>query len=155
MTITLSSKTGDTSTLVALIGQLGCADRVELVLDVNDDVIAHHLATARFTVSASEYEGFGLGVVELMSYGLVPLLSSAPPSFNDFVRDSQSGQLFDYQFQDFERAYERLIGQWNPSAANAAVLYAEQFSWVSVAHDIFSVYERVLASASSRKGRAA
>lgn len=149
------SKTGDTSTLVALIEQLGCADRVELVLDVGDDVIAHHLATARFTVSASEYEGFGLGVVELMSYGLVPLLCSAPPSFNDFVRDSQSGQLFDYQFQDFERAYERLIGQWNPSAANAAVLYAEQFSWISVAQDIFSVYERVLASASSRKGRAA
>jgi alpha-1,3-mannosyltransferase len=150
------SKTGDTATLAALIQRLGCADRVQLILDVSDEVIARHLSTARFTVSASEYEGFGLGVVELMSYGLVPLLSSAPPSFNDFVRDSRSGQLFDYRFEDFERAYEALIAQWRPAAAQGALRYAEQFSWVSVAQDIQAVYEQVLArTARLGKGRAA
>lgn len=150
------SKTGDIESLVALIERLGCADRVQLVLDVSDDIIARHLCTARFTVSASEYEGFGLGVVELMSYGLVPLLSSAPPSFTDFVRDSRSGQLFDYRFEDFERAYEALITQWSPEAAQGARHYAEQFSWVSVAKDIQTVYEHVLANtARVSKGRAA
>lgn len=150
------SKTGDVESLVALIDMLGCADRVQLVLDVSDDTIARHLCTARFTVSASEYEGFGLGVVELMSYGLVPLLSSAPPSFTDFVRDSGSGQLFDYRFEDFERAYEALISQWSPIAAQGARHYAAQFSWVSVAKDIQAVYERVQTNnARASRGRAA
>jgi len=138
------SKTGDSAQMVNLIKELGCEDRVKLIMDISDEEILNHIQSSRFTVSASEYEGFGLGVIELMSYGLVPFLSSQPASFNDFVSDSQSGELFDYSNGSFHTHYERLISRWAPAAAERAFEYANQFSWKTVAEEIFDVYTNAI-----------
>jgi alpha-1,3-mannosyltransferase len=134
-------KTGDTAALEALIQQLGCADRVQLIVDVEDSVILGHLASARFTVSASEYEGFGLSVIELMSYGLVPFLSDETPSFAEFIQVSGVGELFHRDFDDFSKQYERLVSRWTPASAQHAQAYTEQFAWTAVSEEIFHVYE--------------
>lgn len=144
------SKTGDIAPLTALIERLGCASRVELILNIDDAQIVRHLCSSRFTVSASDYEGFGLGVIELMSYGLTPLLSWAPPSFCDFIGGSGCGEGFDYSFESFHQAYTELVEQWSPEAAQRARAYADRFSWVAVARDIFKVYQSVLSQGSSR-----
>lgn len=149
------SKTGDVAQLRALIEKLDCAQRVQLVLDVDDTEIVHHLCAARFTVSASDYEGFGLGVVELMSYGLTPLLSREPASFNDFVNHSQSGELFEHSFESFNRAYNKLLNGWSPAAAKRTLAYAEQFSWVAVAKEIFKVYQNVMGTTALARQEAA
>jgi len=140
------SKTGDAEALSALISRLGCGDRVTLVLDQTDEQIRQHLTTARYTVSASEYEGFGLGVVEMMSYGLLPFLADQPPSFIDFVRGAGCGRLFAHDVQAFEQAYLLLTHGWSETAAVRAQTYAEQFSWPAVAKDIMAVYQGTLES---------
>jgi len=134
-------KTGDTAALESLIAQLDCADRVQLIVDVEDSVILAHLQAARFTVSASEYEGFGLSVIELMSYGLVPFLSDETPSFAEFTQVSGVGELFTRTFEDFSAQYERLISRWTPASAQHAQAYTEQFAWTAVSEEIFHVYE--------------
>lgn len=147
------SKTGDVAQMRALVEKLGCADRVQLLIDIDDTEIVRQLSAARFNVSASDYEGFGLGVVELMSYGLTPMLSSEPASFHDFVKDSRSGELFEYSFASFNRAYDSLVTGWSPQAAQRVLDYAEQFSWVAVAREISAVYESVLGvRAEAREG---
>lgn len=138
------SKTGDVSALVSLVQRLGCDDKVKLIFDITDDEIADHIVNSKFTVSASEYEGFGLGVVELMSYGLVPFLAEEPLSFKDFVNDSGAGQIFDISPSSFKSKYETLIAEWSPAAAVNAASYAKQFSWTTVAEEIFNVYESTL-----------
>jgi alpha-1,3-mannosyltransferase len=137
-------KTGDTAALEGLIQKLDCADRVALIVDVDDSVILQHLLAARFTVSASEYEGFGLSVIELMSYGLVPFLSDETPSFSEFIQVSGEGELFERSFEDFNTQYERLISRWSPASAQHAQTYTEQFAWNSVSKEIFHVYESAL-----------
>lgn len=140
------SKTGDAEALAALIEQLGCGERVQLVLDQSDEQIRQHLTTARYTVSASEYEGFGLGVVEMMSYGLLPFLADQPPSFIDFVQGAGCGRLFAHDLQSFEQAYLLLTHGWSETAALKAQAYAEQFSWPAVAKEIMAVYQNTLAA---------
>jgi alpha-1,3-mannosyltransferase len=138
------SKTGDLDELAAMINKLGCQDWVELIVDVDDSVIRQHLVEAKFTVSASEYEGFGLSIIELMSYGLVPFLSNETPSFVDFVEESKSGELFEHSFASFSAQYENLISQWSPESAQRALTYTEQFAWKAVSEEIFNVYESAL-----------
>ncbi|WP_268799390.1 glycosyltransferase family 4 protein [Pseudomonas huanghezhanensis] len=138
------SKTGDAAELISLVKRLGCEEKVKLIFDVEDDEIASHIVNSKFTVSASEYEGFGLGVVELMSYGLVPFLSEEPLSFKDFVDDSGVGRIFNITSSNFKAEYDLLVGDWSPAAAVGAASYANQFSWITVAEEIFNVYETTL-----------
>lgn len=136
------SKTGNTQAIRKMIQRLDCADRVELILDINDEAIFHHLSSATYTVSASEYEGFGLSIIELMSYGLIPFLSASPQSFREFVSESQCGTLFEYNKEKFKEQYYELIRNWSPELSSRARTYAEKFSWHSVAKDIDSIYQR-------------
>jgi alpha-1,3-mannosyltransferase len=133
--------TGDTAALQNLITRLKAEDKVELLLDLPDLKIVEHISTAKFVVSASDYEGFGLSVIELMSYGLVPFLSNKPESFVDFIEQSQTGLLFDYDMSAFEGKYNKLLHHWNESEAEKSQVFSQQFSWSKVAQQINTGYE--------------
>ena len=134
------SKTGDIKIIKQCIKKFN-ADNVELILDQSDDVILAHIKTARFTVSASEYEGFGLSVIELMSYGLVPLLSSNPPSFKRFIAESKCGAIFDAHAPSFTKALEFLCTSWSLDMGNQAIDYSRTFSWDIVSEKYLDVYQ--------------
>jgi alpha-1,3-mannosyltransferase len=133
--------TGDTVALQGLITRLNAEDKIELLLDLPDNQIVEHVSAAKFVVSASEYEGFGLSVIELMSYGLVPFLSNKPESFVDFIEQSKTGLLFDYDKNGFQDKYNQLLKNWNESEAGNAQAFSQQFSWSKVAQQINAGYE--------------
>ncbi len=134
------STTGDAKLLDDLIHRLEASDRVELLVDLNDEEILEHLSSSKFVVSASEYEGFGLSVIELMSYGLIPFLSDAPASFVDFIQNSNCGLTFNYDQRLFEFRYEQLVQEWSVEQSNKAINFTKQFSWERVAKDITCEY---------------
>ncbi len=134
------SATGDALALKNLITQLGAEDKVELLLDLPDSEILAHISAAKFVVSASEYEGFGLSVIELMSYGLIPFLSNKPDSFVDFIEQSFCGVLFDYNLENFQDKYNQLLEKANETEANKALEFSQQFSWTKVAKQINDGY---------------
>ena len=133
--------TGDVDSLKNLINQLNAKDKIELLLDLPDEQILEHISAAKFVVSASEYEGFGLSVIELMSYGLVPFLSNKPESFVDFIEQSNTGALFDYDMNTFQDKYHQLLKNWNESEAEKACVFSQQFSWSKVAQQINAGYK--------------
>lgn len=132
--------TGDADQLERLVIQLNAQDRIELLFNISDEEILNYIAASRFVVSASEYEGFGLSVIELMSYGLVPILSREPDSFKDFIEQSGVGSLFSYEQQAFEKSYLKLIKEWTEEEKIKAKKFAERFSWKSVARSIVNGY---------------
>lgn len=136
-----SRATGDVEALENLILQLGVGDKIELHLDKSDSEILEQLSSAKFVVSASEYEGFGLSVIELMSYGLIPFLSNKPDSFVDFIEGSQCGMLFDYNLEDFQDKYNQLLQNWSESEVLKAQAFSQQFSWSKVAKQIDAGYQ--------------
>lgn len=135
------SKTGDVDAIRKKIIELDCADRIQLLTDISDREILHHVASARFTISASAYEGFGLSIVELMAYGLVPLLSAEPPSFKRFVEESGVGGQFTLNKDSLEQAIHHLTSQWSESQGQSAQNYAVQFAWSAVAEKYLNVYQ--------------
>src|SRR5690606_37536459 len=52
--------------------------QIDIMTDLDDAAIADALGDCSFFVSASEYEGFGLALVEALSAGLLPLASRIP-----------------------------------------------------------------------------
>lgn len=132
--------TGDAQQLENLVASLQAEEKVELLFNIPDKEIREHIQASRFVVSASEYEGFGLSVIELMSYGLVPFLSSKPDSFKSFVAQSGVGALFSYEQQEFEAGYLSLVRSWSADEVEKAKQFAETFSWKSVARSIVDGY---------------
>lgn len=137
-----SRATGDVTELEILIDQLDCADRVRLVLDAPDETIQTILSRSMSVVSASEYEGFGLSVVELMSYGLVPFLSHHPASFVDFITQSNCGMLFGDA--DFCQQYDQLMQLNWPVHSHRAHEYSHLFSWSSLAASVLQDYKQLM-----------
>lgn len=135
------SKTGDTPALQALIAELNCSASVQLLLDLSVEEIAAHITSSKFTVSASEYEGFGLSTVELMSYGLVPFLAEEPLTFNNFVEESGAGKIFSVVNDNFATQYKTLIDEWSAAQAHSVAEYAKTFSWQATASEMTNVYK--------------
>ncbi|MCX4189101.1 glycosyltransferase family 4 protein [Methylophaga sp. OBS3] len=132
--------TGDAKQLEELVISLHAQDRVELLFNIDDEAIREHIESSRYVISASEYEGFGLSVIELMSYGLVPFLSSQPDSFKGFISQSGVGELFTYEHTDFEASYLSLVKSWSVDEVEKSKQFAERFSWKSVARSIVDGY---------------
>ncbi|WP_297813178.1 glycosyltransferase family 4 protein [uncultured Methylophaga sp.] len=132
--------TGDAAQLENLVESLQAQDRVQLLFNIDDEQIRQHLEASRFVVSASEYEGFGLSVIELMSYGLVPFLSKKPDSFKSFIAESGVGGLFSYEHSEFEAGYQALVSAWSDQQGEKAKQFAETFSWRAVARSIVDGY---------------
>jgi len=68
--------------LEALVTQLGCAGAVHVSGHVSDAGLAARYAAADVFVLLSEYEGFGLPVLEAMARG-VPVVTSRRPALNE------------------------------------------------------------------------
>ena len=133
------SNTGDTKALNSLISELKI-ENVKLITDIPDEEILEHIQHAKFVISASEYEGFGLSIIELMAYGLVPLLSSEPPSFNRFIKESGCGSSFNLQQDQFTSVIENIVTSWTQQQSELAQVYCKQFSWDGVQEKYANVY---------------
>ncbi|MBS0235298.1 MAG: WecB/TagA/CpsF family glycosyltransferase [Proteobacteria bacterium] len=124
-----------------------CDGSIKLLINQSDAEIAAELANCSFFASASEYEGFGLTVVEALSAGLVPIVSSIP-TFKTILERAGIGLLTDFgepetaaaSICDFMKACADRHAEWRASAVAAA----ETYDWTRVEQTYRSEYERVL-----------
>ncbi|MFQ6099704.1 MAG: glycosyltransferase family 4 protein [Anaerolineae bacterium] len=133
--------------LEALAGQLGVQSMVQFLGSVPGSVLRENLARANLFVSASEYESFGLSVVEAMATGTVPVVNRLPP-FEQFIEPGQNGW-----FCDFSRPGEAArvlvkalccpMGRLELMGRRARAV-AEQYDWAHIVEEWESLYYRVL-----------
>jgi alpha-1,3-mannosyltransferase len=122
---------------------------VDVLTDLSNAAIAESLKDCSFFVSASEYEGFGLALVEALSAGLVPIVNRIP-SFERIVAAAGVGRVVD--FGDPNQAADEMASTINDAAEryselrDTATRAVEAYGWSKVERQFRSEYESILGS---------
>jgi alpha-1,3-mannosyltransferase len=113
-----------------------------------DDVsLRKIISECSFFVSASEYEGFGLSLVEAMSAGLIPIVNRIP-SFEQIVGSAGIGCVTDFSCperaaSEIAEYFDRTEGDHQRMRATA-MESSKPYSWKQVATQFQECYEQVL-----------
>lgn len=104
----------------------------------------HYCSKARFFVSAAEYEGFGLALLEAMASGMVPIVNDIE-AFRDLVKDGEEGFLIDYSDpKGAAEAILEIVGKDPVGIAERARRRAEGYRWERVIKRFEELYRVVL-----------
>jgi alpha-1,3-mannosyltransferase len=128
-------------------------EHVRIAGPLSDDELLKQLATHTVFVTASEYEGFGLSVIEAMAAGLIVICRDMSP-LNSFVVHGQNGALIAFDGSAADLASIHSLCSASP--ADLSVMQkcsrktAAPYSWDSVVKRYIAVYEDLL----HRTGRA-
>lgn len=148
-TLTIAGRSWDVSadSLRQLADRLGVGRSVRVIESPPDAVVRKTMGSASAFISASEYEGFGLVLVEAMSAGLWPVVSPIPP-FTHLAGKTGIGTVAD--FADPDSAARKFLGDWASVSPNyarmrrAAMDAAAAFNWRAVSERYESFYASVL-----------
>lgn len=136
--------------LSEMVGVHNVGDRVSVHVRPENDQISDIMGRCSIFASASEFEGFGLAVVEAMSAGLVPVLQSNS-TFVDLA--TRHGEIALCDFADplaaarqIEATYAKLRhASGQPQLRDAMIRAAEEYAWPVVAQRYEAAYAAVLA----------
>ncbi len=104
-------------------------------------------SSAFIFVSASEYEGFGISVIEAMASGTLCVLNRIP-SFEKFLKNNSFGYLCN--FSDQEETADIISGMLKTDEltykklSQAARNYSGNYSWKSVINKYNEIYNKLL-----------
>ncbi len=126
------------------IHRLDLGSTVSIDTGLDNAAIRNRLSEVSFIISASEYEGFGMTLVEGMSAGLLPVAGRIP-SFERIVSQSGVGLLVDFQDPSIAaitiHAYVEEIGRADFSALREqAMAAAEHYGWSGTASKFLEAY---------------
>lgn len=132
---------GILSDLRKIVEDLDMQRNVVFLSDLDDERISVIARECRFICSASNYEGFGMTIVEGMGAKLIPIVSSIP-SFENIVNSAGVG----YVVKDKKSTMEAVVAEFSLSSEEAedrrvkARKYALKHGWYEVANKISEVY---------------
>ena len=86
--------------------ELGAEKNIEILGEVDKKKLLEQMDKSMFAVSASEYEGFGIAVIEQMAARQIPVLSRIP-NFEWFTENGKAGYIVD--FSDENKAAKKIF----------------------------------------------
>lgn len=125
------------------IKQLKVDRSITIKTGVSDIEIESIVSESQYIVSASEYEGFGMTIIEGMSAGLLPIVSDIP-SFTRIVNDSKVGFISDFKGDAPGKIANYISSGVSQVDAGRSKVYSERYSWVSVERNFYSSYMQAL-----------
>ena len=130
--------------LLDTITQLDLTECVKVLGRVDDTVLATLYTNAQFLVMPSLYEGFGLPLVEAMSYG-TPVLTANNSSMSEVT--GNAGLLVDaLDVDSIADGLQEMItnNELRERLAKNAKLNASRFSWDESAKKLVTVFEKAI-----------
>lgn len=132
--------------LVAMAETRGLSKHIDIHVGLGDAELQALFARSSFFVSASEYEGFGLVLIEAMSAGLLPVVE-ANEAFGAIARKHQIVRTVDYADRDktAEALQARFASlQRQPALRSDAMTAACGYGWPAKAREYEDLYRKVL-----------
>jgi alpha-1,3-mannosyltransferase len=143
------------SSLKALSTSLGIDKQVEFLGRVSDEDLLMYLSQASVWLSASEYESFGVALLEAMASGCVPIVQPLA-AFKQLMQANVEGFYADYE--NPELAASMILSALSLSSDERAEMIenarakASQFSWRTVTKEFDELYAKVVRGASRAYG---
>jgi alpha-1,3-mannosyltransferase len=137
---------GNRRMLESLSKKLGIEKNVVFTGRISHDKLINFFEKAQFFVCASEYEGFGISILEAMAAGL-PVVVNDIDAFRTFVKNRENG--FITNFSKPRKAAELILSlSTNKSKlaqiSRQAKTSAKAYDYKRIAKDIEDVYKYVL-----------
>ncbi len=136
--------------LQGLAERIGIGKKTVFVGEISEQRLVQEYCNARFFVSASRYEGFGISTIEAMAAGCIPILNKIA-SFEHFVEENTTGFLTD--FEDSAGTAEKIqeiMGKPLEGMPSKSKEAAKRFSWDSRIREWKKLYETVLQRAKKK-----
>lgn len=140
------------SELHDLAMERGIAKHVVFLGEIPTKQLVNEFLSARFFVSASRYEAFGISTIEAMAAGCVPIVSDIA-SFRHFISDGKDGFLVD--FSDSKKTAARIseILKQKTNWSDRARKSAQRFSWKKKSREWHNVYQSVIQPREKERAR--
>lgn len=133
--------------LTKLAISLGVQDRVMFLGEISNADLVYEYPKAHIFVSASEYEGFGISVLEAMASGTVCVLNDIP-AFRQFIQSGRNGFIADYEdLEQVSSVIKKVLEMGRDEYARigeCARGEASRYDWNCVHDRIAGVYQEVL-----------
>ena len=124
------------ASLQARIDALHLGDSVKMRPYIEDSALMQELQQRAVFITGSEYEGFGIGIVEAMAAGKIVVCRDIKP-INGFVDKSETGYFLDFDNGPKDLTTVREITSLDPARceamSSAAQRKAKRYDWESVA----------------------
>jgi alpha-1,3-mannosyltransferase len=132
--------------LEGLIAERGLQEQVSIHIKVPDEAVRDIMSRCSLFVSASEYEGFGIAMIEGLSAGLIPVVEPNQ-AFRGLAQKHPMVKLA--TFADPQIAAKTILKAWDvleetPDLRAAAIASAGQHSWETTIMQYDALYEDVL-----------
>lgn len=102
--------------------------------------ITEYYSRAKFFVSASEYEGFGISVLEAMAAGCIAVVNDIQ-AFRELVRDGENGFIVDYSNKKAADIILELMHQDLTAISSEAQKTAEVHDWKNTIKKVEKLYD--------------
>ena len=121
------------------VNELGLSKNVVFILNPGNEEAYALYSVSRYFVSASRYEGFGLGLVEAMASGCIPIVQKND-GFSNILVEGKSGFFAD--FDSSEAAAEKILAamEGGDRVGRAAVKRSKAFSWGNSLPELEKIY---------------
>jgi alpha-1,3-mannosyltransferase len=132
--------------LETLATELGIAERVTFTGLVSHEELRDYLARAHLFCSASEYESFGISVLEAMSTGTVPVVNRIKP-FQAIISHGKNGFLADLaNAHESAKILDHALGLDDETLremGSQARVEAAEYSWERIVPQLEAIYARL------------
>lgn len=135
--------------LLQIAADLGVVDRITFHGGLNAAALQRVARSCGVFVSASQYEGFGMSMIEAMSVGLVPVVEGNG-SFKELVGKAPVGRIAHYGAPEMAaRAIRAELDGLTPERRRSAINFAGGYSWRAHAERTLDHYRSALAQAAA------
>jgi alpha-1,3-mannosyltransferase len=126
------------------VAKNGLENNVIFKGEVSEKEKIKHLSEAKFFLSASEYEGFGISLLEAMASGCV-VIANDIDAFRNIVENNKNGFLIN--FSKPGESFKHMIKIVNKKSlkriSENAAKDAKKYNWAELAIRIEDVYEKI------------
>lgn len=110
---------------------------------ISEKELIKKVKQAGFHLSASEYEGFGMTVIESMASGTISVLNDIK-AFRELVKDKENGYLIDYTKKGLlKKTLEKKEAELN-KVSKQCIKKAKNYSWKKKVKEIEKIYKNCI-----------